>query len=368
MQVPYLDISAEIQPLKAKILERLALVLDRGQFILGSEVSQFEKNIAEKFSFPFVAGVNSGADALYLAMRLCDIGPNDEVITVSNSFFATANAISLTGARPIFVDINDDLLMDPKLIEAQISPRTKAILPVHLTGKSCAMNEILSIAKKYQLKVIEDAAQAIGAKYQNQFVGSFGIGCFSLHPLKNLAACGDGGFITLNDRSLYERLLKLRNHGLKDRDHLDLIGMNSRLDELQAAILNVKLQVIDEITAKRRRNAELYRQALESELGKGVLSLPRENSSEFCVYHTYVIRVERRAELQSFLAKNGIDTKIHYPSPIHLQPAYRTSSPSLPKTEAYAEQILSLPVHQSLDENQIQFVAENLRNFFRKAL
>jgi dTDP-4-amino-4,6-dideoxygalactose transaminase len=223
------------------------------------------------------------------------------------------------------------------------------------------------IARKYKLHIVEDCAQAIGARWREKSVGTFGLGAFSLHPLKNLAACGDGGFITTESKEIYNRLKSLRNHGLKDRDHLATVGINSRLDEIQAALLNVKLKQSDSVIARRRQNAEFYIRELKALVGEHLLSIPEESKDEFSVYHTFVIRVSNRNELQNFLKERGIETKIHYPSPIHLQLPYQKNSESLPNTEIFASQILSLPIHPNLSEAQLSKVTDSIKEFIATA-
>ncbi len=362
--VPYLNLKQQHSSLKQKLLEAVDRVLDDGDFILGKEVSTFEKNIAQYCSTRFAVGVNSGTDAIFLVLKAYGIGNGDEVITASNSFLATASAVIATGAVPVFVDIRSDLNIDPALIEKKITKKTKAILPVHLTGNPADMDPILSLAKKYNLYVLEDAAQAIGSQYLGRRVGSFGnAGCFSLHPLKTLNACGDGGVITTSDDRLYSTLIQLRNIGLKNRDESDMWGFNSRLDSIQAAILNVKLSRLDEWTESRRKNALLYTERL-----RRFVEVPTETKGGRSVYHTYVIQTDRRDDLRDHLLKNGIETKIHYPIPIHLQKTasslgYRLGD--LPKSEKAATRILSLPVYQGLITEDIDYIIEMIEKFFR---
>lgn len=360
--IPYLDLRRQHAAIKGELLQAISAVIDSADFILGKAVMEFEENLARYCTTRFAIGVNSGTDALFLALKAYGIGAGDEVITVPNSFLATASAVVASGARPVFVDIRTDLNIDPTLIEQQITARTKAILPVHLTGKPADMHPILAIARKHGLRVIEDAAQAIGAEYHGRKVGALGdVGCFSLHPLKTLNACGDGGAIVTNDEAVYHTLIQLRNIGLKNRNASDQWGYNSRLASLQAAVLNVKLRYLEDWTEARRRNASLYAEYLRH----GV-QVPEEQTFERAVYHTYAIQVDRRAELQQYLLGHGIETRVHYPIPIHLQQAaaalgYRRGD--FPVTERAVDRILSLPIDHGLTVDDITYVAEQIRQF-----
>ena len=317
MRIPYINLIDQHAPIRSELLDAIGNVIDSGQFISGEAVNNFEREIAKLCNTNFAVGVASGTDALVLVMIALDIGKGDEVITAPNSFLSSASAIALTGATPVFADVSDDFNIDPQKIEEAITSRTKAIIPVHLTGKPADMSAILNIADKNGLYVIEDAAQAIRAEYDGKRVGSFGIaGCFSFHPLKNLSACGDAGMITTGDDELYKKLLILRNHGLINRDECNTWSYNSRLDALQAAILNVKLDYIEAWENRRREIASFYRNKL-----KNVVKTPEDQPYEKAVYHTFIIQTEMRDELKKYLFKNGIDTKIHYPIPIHLQKA-----------------------------------------------
>lgn len=364
MNIPYVDIVAQTKLLKKDLLRAVSKVLDHGQFILGKEVQSFEEMFASYCGVRFAVGVNSGTDALFLSLKALGIGQGDEVITVPNSFIATASVIIAAGAKPVFVDVRNDYNINPFLIEQAITPRTRAIIPVHLTGRPADMDPILAIAYKYEIQVIEDAAQAVGAKYRNKKVGSLGdLGCFSLHPLKTLNACGDGGIITTGNEKIYEHLLRLRNFGLVNRDETVVWGYNSRLDSLQSAILLVKLQWLDEWNAKRRLNAKVYTSKL-----KDVVNIPIEQSHEFSVFHTYVVQAEKRSDLQGYLRNNGIETRIYYPIPIHLQAAARElghRKGDFPVCEDQSQRILSLPIHQGMEEGHIHYVADSIISFYR---
>lgn len=364
MEVKYLDLPRQFKD--EGLWEAIRKQLERSQFILGDEVGRFESNFAELCQTSFAVGVNSGADALFLALKALGIGPGDEVITAPNSFIATAGAIVATGAKPVFVDVGADYNIDVHLIEPAITSKTKAILPVHLTGNPADMPRILEIARQYHLYVVEDAAQAVAASIQGQVVGSFGdAGCFSLHPLKNLNVCGDGGVLTTNSQDIYEKVKLLRNHGLKNRNEIEFFGYNSRLDTLQATIANRVLQNLVAVTQIRRSHAQLYGSVL-GELNEFVILPPRRKDVQQ-VFHTYVIQVKRRAELMQYLQEHGVETKIHYPLPIHLQKPCRAMGykrGDFPVCEQQADSIVSLPVHQYLTEEQILYVAEMIRKFY----
>lgn len=364
-RIPYTDLPAQYQASKREILEAFDEVGQRGDYILGQDVAQFEKRFADYCEVRHAVGVANGTDALLLALKALGIGPGDEVITVPNSFIASASAIALAGARPVFIDVRDDLLMDAGQIERAISPRTRAILPVHLTGRCAEMETIGSIAKRRGLFVLEDAAQSVGSRYHKRRSGSLGtLAAFSLHPLKNLNAMGDAGILTTNDDQLHEKLRLLRNHGLKNRDEAAFWGYNSRLDTLQAALLNHRFKSLDQVIARRRQIAERYRKALSS-----WVRCPEENpqKGEFHTYHLFVIQAERRDELQAHLAQEGIETKIHYPIPIHLQACSSSlgyKKGDFPVCERLAERVLSLPVHATLTEEQVKTVCHAIKDFY----
>ncbi|MEI7635766.1 MAG: DegT/DnrJ/EryC1/StrS family aminotransferase [Syntrophus sp. (in: bacteria)] len=365
--IPYVNVALQHSLVKDELLKAVSDILDKGNFILGGEVNEFEKHFAALCGVKYAVGVNSGTDALILALMAIDIGPGEEVITVPNSFVATASCIKIVGARPVFIDVRDDYNMDPSLIESAITDHTRAILPVHLTGRPADMEPIIEIAGRYNLQVIEDCAQAVAAEYKGKRVGSFGrIGCFSLHPLKTLNACGDGGVLTTNDAGLAAKLKIMRNLGLENRENCVLWSGNSRLDTLQAAILLVKLKYLDDWTEKRRLNAEYYCKHL-ADLHQ--VHVPTDKTYEYSVYHTYVIQAENRDKLRAFLAEKGIGTGIHYPIPIHLQTVaeelnYRPGS--FPVTEGQANRILSLPVYPELDKGQLNHIIDSIHKFYQE--
>ena len=364
--IPYVNIGNQWEQDREELLPILDQVLKSGQYIGGDEVEKFERNVAKYCNAEYAISLNSGTDALVMALHLSGIGRGDEVITPPNSFIASTAVIVHLGATPVFVDVLSDQNIDPEKIENAITKKTKAIIPVHLTGRMCNMDPIMNIAEKNDLIVIEDAAQAIGSKYKNQLSGSMGhVGCFSTHPLKNLNACGDGGFITTNDEKLYNFTKSLCSHGMQKRNVVNQFGYVSRMDNLQAAILNFRLAKLDKIIEKRRSNARLYNNGINDES----VFIPVESDYEFNTYHTFVIQFEKRDLLQSYLKENNIDTAIHYPIPIHLQPAAKYlgyNHGDFPIAEKQAENILTLPVNQSLSNKEINIVIEKINQFLKE--
>jgi dTDP-4-amino-4,6-dideoxygalactose transaminase len=364
MTVKYLDLPRQFQD--EELFGLIRLQFERCQFVMGPEVEEFEAKFAVLCGVPHALGLNSGTDAIFLALKALDIGPGDEVITVPNSFVATAGAIAAAGAKPVFVDVAADYNMDVTLIESAITPHTKALLPVHLTGNPADMKSIMEIAKKHGLFVIEDAAQAVTASIDGKRVGSFGeAGAFSLHPLKNLNVSGDGGALTTGSADLRERVRMLRNHGLKNRDEIGFFGYNSRLDTIQAIVANHVMKNVDAVTTARQKNAAIYDREFAGMEDRVVLPPRRANVKQ--VFHTYIIRAKNRPALIEHLAARGIETKIHYPVPIHLQVpclelGYRPGD--FPECERQSGEILSLPVHQHLSEEQVRYVADTVRSFY----
>ena len=363
--VPYTALSDEATIFKKDYLDAFEKVLLSGRYIMGPELSAFEQEFSEYCQSPFAVGVASGTDALYLVLRALGLKKDDEVITAPNSFVASASSIALAGAKPVFVDIRSDGNIDPERLEASITPRTKAIMPVHLTGRPARMPEILEIAQKHNLFILEDAAQAVGAFLDGKRVGSWGdAACFSLHPLKNLRAIGDGGITTTKHQWLYDCLKQARNHGLVNREQCDFWSYNSRLDELQAALLRVQFRHLDSQTEKRRQLALRY-----NELLRPYVIVPDEGPGEYCVYQTYVILAEYRDELKRYLNDNGVEALIHYATPIHLQPAANYlgySGADFPKTMNHVNRILSLPLYPSLSHVQQDQVIDLISNFYRE--
>jgi dTDP-4-amino-4,6-dideoxygalactose transaminase len=365
MQVPYINLGLQNIAIKEQLLVEFWKVMESGQFIAGEALTNFEKSFAAIAQTKYAIGVANGTDALFLSLKAIGVKEGDEVITAPNSFLASASSIALIGAKPVFADVTSDFNLDPAKVEKAITPKTKAIIAVHLTGRPAPMDELLTVAKKHNIQIIEDCAQAVGAEYKNRRVGSFGItGCFSLHPLKNIAASGDGGVITTNDEKIYNYLLKARNHGLKNRDECEFWSYNSRLDNLQAALLNVKLKHLEKWTARRREIADMYYNKLKNLQ----IIAPHDKPYEKAVYHTFIIQTDKRDELKTFLAERGIDTKVHYPIPIHLQEAAKYlgyKKGDFPVTEKQAETILSLPVYPELTNEQVNYIADCVIEFYK---
>ena len=364
MTVPYVNLAAQYAAERETILPVIDKVLASGQWVGGAMIEEFEVAAGRYLGAKHVISVASGTDALILGLRALGIGAGDEVITPPNSFVASTAAIHFAGAVPVFADVLQDQNIDPAAIEAVITPRTRAIMPVHLTGRMADMDAISAIASRHGLAVIEDAAQAMGSRFNNRHAGTIGtVGCISAHPLKNLNAMGDGGFVVTQEGAIADRLRRLRNNGLADRNTVTEWGVVSRLDNVQAAILRQRLDRLDGIVAARRINATLYRSLLDS---KAVFAPPCRQH-EFNSFHTFVIQIDRRDELQNFVARRGIGTAIHYPVPIHLQPAAKSlgyRKGDFPITERQATRILTLPVNQSLTRAEIEYVAETVNEFY----
>ena len=343
MAIPYVDLAAQHSPLKADLLAAVERVLDHGRFILGPEVAEFERCVAERLGVGATVGVASGTDALTLALREVGVGAGDEVLTVSHTFAATATAIRAVGAVPVFVDVDDEtMLLDPEALAVGLTGRTRAVLPVHLGGFACDMTRISAFCEENGLALVEDCAQSIGARHRDRSVGSFGVGAFSLHPLKILSAAGDGGFVSLAADS--EALRRRRNLGLARRGWVTELAPNSRLDTLQAAILLVKLRHLDAWIEARRAHAAAYREALA-----GLLRLPPEEGEDFAVYSTFVVRHPRRDALARALRRRGVDCLVHYPFGVHEMPAFADAPRGeLAVTERVVGEILSLPVTPEL--------------------
>jgi len=368
LRIPYVNLAQQHQLLREEILKAVAGVIDSGQFILGEETERFETEFAQLCAAKYAVGVNSGTDALILALKILGVRPGDEVITAPNSYLASASCVALAGATPKFADVREDLNIDPQAVERAITPKTRAIIPVHLTGKPAPMKELLAVAKKHKLEIVEDAAQAVGAKLDEKPVGTFGrAGCFSLHPLKNLNACGDAGLLVTNEQHIAQRAKLLRAHGQPNRDDCTEFSMVSRLDSVQAAILRVKLRHLDKVTSARRAHAEHYRQRLK---GCPRIQCPVDGPGEFCVYHTFVVQADKREELRAHLEKSGIGSAIHYPVPIHLMEVGRKLGHhpgEFPVCERLAKRILSLPIYPELAVNHIDQVSDAILDFYKKS-
>ncbi len=358
--IPMLDLKAQHEPLQEEIKSVLKEILDSGQFVLGPNVESLEQEIASYCNVKNAVALASGTDALHLCLHALGITSGDEVITTPFTFIASAEAITYVGARPVFVDIDGDTLnIDAAKIEEKITPRTKAIVVVHLFGQPADMKEIMNIAGRYNLRVIEDCAQAFGATYGGVPVGSMGdSGCFSFYPSKNLGAYGDGGMMITNNPGIYEKVRLLRNHGTVGPYRHGFLGYNSRLDEIQAAILRIKLRHIDEYNEKRRGIAKLY----SSVLG-GAVRCPVELEDRVHVYHQYTIRTPFRGEVKKALAGHSISSVVYYPLSLHMQEAFRYlgySEGDFPESEAAAREVLSLPIYPELDPGAANFIAETV--------
>jgi dTDP-4-amino-4,6-dideoxygalactose transaminase len=362
--IPFSDLKLQYLSIKDEIDAAVRRVLASGWFILGEEVRAFEEEFAAYVGATRAIGVGSGTEALHLALVACGVGPGDEVITVSHTAVATVAAVELAGARPVFVDIDPlSYTIDPAEIEDKIGPATRVILPVHLYGQTADLDPIVSIARSHGLKVVEDAAQAHGAEYQGHKAGSVGdVGCFSFYPTKNLGAYGDGGLVVTSDPALAERVGLLREYGWAERYVSSIKGTNSRLDELQAAILRVKLKHLDEWNEARRRHAALYDELLKT---SEVVTPVHMEYGRHC-YHIYAIRSQRREELKAFLRERGVGALVHYPVPVHLQEAYAElgfGQGALPVSEQCAEEVLTLPVAPELTEDQVRQVCRLIHEF-----
>ncbi|MGZ7071633.1 MAG: DegT/DnrJ/EryC1/StrS family aminotransferase [Candidatus Angelobacter sp.] len=365
----FLDLGRQFEQIRSEVMQAVTHVLETQRFVLGPEVEQLEKEISNYLGCRFAVACASGTDALILALLAAGIGPGDEVITTPFTFVATASAITRAGATPVFADIDPGTYnLDPEKLSGAISPKTRAIIPVHLFGLAAEMQPIMDLARQHGIAVIEDAAQAIGAAYHGQNVGTIGsMGCFSFFPSKNLGGAGDGGIVTTNDANYADRLRLLRVHGSRRKYEYEILGMNSRLDAMQAAILRVKLRYLNQWTEQRRRNAERYRRFFaESQTGSHVV-LPVEPNGTRHVYNQFTIRCTERDRLREYLHRKGIPTEIYYPHPLHLQPAFAylgCPQGSLPHAESAAREVVSLPIYSELTENQQQIIASAVARFW----
>jgi dTDP-4-amino-4,6-dideoxygalactose transaminase len=361
--IPFVDLRAQYLSIKAEIDEAIARVLETTAFVLGREVEVFEAAFAEYVGAKFCVGLNSGTAAVQLAVMACGITAGDEVIVPANTFFASAEGVSTAGAAPVFVDADPiSYNIDPARIEAAITERTRAIMPVHLYGQAADLDPIFDIARRHKLRVIEDAAQAHGSLYRGRRVGALSdAGCFSFYPGKNLGAYGEGGAVVTNDESIARRVRLLRDHGSEQKYRHEIVGYNFRLEGIQGAILNVKLRHLDKWNDLRRAHAARY----DEMLAGTALTLPREMDYARHIYHLYVVQSDARDALQQRLTAAGVQTGIHYPVPIHLQPAYASmghQSGDFPESERQAARILSLPMYPELTVEQIEKVAEAIGN------
>jgi dTDP-4-amino-4,6-dideoxygalactose transaminase len=367
MFVPFVDLQAQYQSIKTEVDRAVARVIENASFILGREVEAFEAAFAEYVGARFCIGLNSGTAAIQLAVTACGLGAGDEVIVPANTFFATAEGVSTANATPVFVDADaESYNIDAARIEAAITERTRAIMPVHLYGQAADLDAIFDIAERHNLIVIEDAAQAHGTRYKGRRVGALSrAGCFSFYPGKNLGAYGEGGAVVTNDEEVARRVRLLRDHGSERKYHHEIVGYNYRLEGIQGAVLNVKLPHLDKWNQLRRRHAALYNELL-SESG---LTLPREMPYSEHIYHLYVVQTDARDALQKALSESGVQTGIHYPIPIHLQRAYSSLGHKVgdfPEAERQASRVLSLPMFPELTENQIMHVADVIQDSIKR--
>ena len=363
IRVPFVDLQRQFKQQEIELINIFKSVGRSGAYVMGNGVQNFENAAAEYCGTKYALGVGNGTDSLSMIMYALNIGRGDEVITAPNSYISSASSISNVVAKPVFADIRKDLNLDPACVERRITNKTKAIIAVHLTGRPAAMEELNLIAQKYELYLIEDAAQAIGARYKGKRVGGLSTaGSFSLHPLKNLNVMGDGGLITTNDEDLYLKLKKLRNHGLTGRDSADFWGWNSRLDTLQAEIALFRLKKLDASTERFRQIADLYRSGLSD-----IVETPFDKEHEYSVYHNFVLHVDKRDILMKHLESCGVETKIHYPIQLHLQPAasalgYKFGD--FPVAEEISTRMISLPIYPELLDEEVEYVIRCIQDFY----
>jgi len=368
MKVVPLDLKLQYQSIKQEVDDAVHRVLDHSKFILGPEVKQLEAELAKYCNTKYAVGVASGTDALLLALRACGVNPGDEVITTAFTFFATAGVVSRLGAIPVFCDIEESTYnINPELIEAKITNKTKAIMPVHLYGQIAEMNQIMEIAQKHNIAVVEDAAQAIGAKYHNRLAGTFGDAAgFSFFPSKNLGAYGDGGFIATNSEELAEMSTKLRVHGSKPKYYHSIVGYNSRLDTIQAAILLVKLKHLNKWHEERRKVASNYNEQLKGISG---IRTPFVHDYNYHIYHQYTLAVDNREKLEETLKQNEIGFATYYPIPLHIQDCFSElgyKKGDMPICEKLANEVISIPIYPEMPEKQQSFVIDTIKGFYSR--
>jgi len=379
-KVPFVNFPEHYKTIKEEILKAMDDVLSRGDLILRKDVEEFERKFADFIGSKYAVGLNSGTDTMFLPLKALGIGPGDEVITVSHTFVASIAVIVQTGAKPVLVDVKEDFTIDMDQIEKVITPKTKAIIPVHFNGRVCEMDRLMEIAQKHKLFVIEDAAQAFGSKYKNKMAGSFGLaGSFSLYPFKVLGCFGDGGIVTTDDESLAEKIRLLRDHGQKTpapeqarygagKTEIVCFGWNSRLDNLQAAILNVKFKYVPAWIERRREIASIYDKALAGIKEIKLPPAPGSDKDHFDNFQNYVLKAERRDKLAAFLKEKGVETLIKDPIANHKQPGLGLSYFNLPYTEKLAEEVISLPMYPELTQEQIEYAINCVRDFYKSSL
>lgn len=366
MNVPFVSLERQYLPLKEEFINAFDEVCSSGQYVMSQDLDIFENEIAQYCETDYALGLANGSDALFLALKAMDIGYGDEVITCPNSFIASAWVIEAAKAKTVFVDCDDDFNIDVNKLEEAITEKTRAIIPIHLTGRPARMDQINALARKHNLFVLEDSAQAIGARYKGKRVGGLGDAAgFSLHPLKNLGIIGDGGFFTTNDKFLYEKVKKLRNHGLKNRDECEMWGFNSRLDSLQARLASIKLKHLNSWNTRFREIASTYRKGLNA-----IVITPQDSADEESVYHNFVIRVDKeiRDDLMQYLLTRGVETKVHYPIPIHLQECasnLKYKKGDFPNAENFALEMISLPIYPELNESELSHVIGSIQEYFK---
>lgn len=365
-KIPFLDLRISDQIEQRNLLKAVKNVLTHGRFILGPEVELFEEKVAKFCGRKYAVGVASGTDAIFLGLKGAGIKAGDEVITTSLSWVATANAIAMVGAVPVFADISKDLNIDPQSIKRLISSKTAAIMPVHFTGKVCKMDQIQSIARKYNLAVIEDAAQSFAAVYKGQKAGSFGkVACFSMNPMKVLGALGEAGAVVTDEREIYERLVSLRYNGTINKEKCIEVSLNGRIDTIQAAILLERFKRFKNIIAQRRKNARYYNTKLQEV--KGIIALPVESQDEQQVYYTYTLRVEKRDELKKYIESRGIETKIQHPYLMPDQPVYRNNPrDKLTNAQKIVKEILCIPANEKMTIQDMDYVLQNIKEFYKQ--
>jgi dTDP-4-amino-4,6-dideoxygalactose transaminase len=365
MKVSFVNFKQQYAKLKEEIDRKMQKTLEEGNLILREDVNEFENNLASLVGGKYAVGLNSGTDALILSLKVAGVKEGDEVITVSHTFMASIASIVHVGATPVLIDVGEDFLMDPDKIEEAITPKTKVILPVHLNGRVCNMDKIMEIAAKHNLQVIEDAAQALGAKFNGKVAGSFGLsGCFSFYPAKILGSYGDAGAITTSSEDIVEKVRLLRNHGQRTKTDIVCFGWTARLDNLQAAVLNVKFRYLGEWLERRREIARIYTEGLKDVSGIKLPPAPDFDSQHYDVYQNYVLKAEKRDELFEFLKKNEIETLIKDPVCNHLYKNLGLSHFKLPYSEKLAREVISLPMYPELRDEEIKYVIEKVREFY----
>ena len=362
MKVPFNVLDRQFFKYQGEYEQKALGVLRSGWYILGKEVKEFEKEFAEYLGVKNVVGVDNGLNALVLTFRALEIREGDEVIVQGNTYIASVMGISMNGAIPVFVEPDEFFNMDMDKVEEKITPKTKAILVTHLYGQASNMERVIEICKKHNLKLVEDCAQSHGAKFDGKMTGSFGVGCFSFYPSKNLGAFGDGGAIATNDNELAQKLKVLRNYGSEKRYYNQVVGYNSRLDEIQAGLLRVKLSHLNELTEERKRIAKRY----INEIKNPLIELPKVREKSTHIWHLFVIKCKNRDNLQQYLSEHGIGTVIHYPIPPHMSEAYKylgIEKGQLPTTEKYAETVLSIPMYNGMKDEEIEYVIDILNKY-----